>query len=96
MELVIPASAVRHASVARHVTDCAIRPGVSASCLITLYIGDFSPKQLMHTNWNCLSEVVPISIHKMFGEKISVIIINIYLGFLSCYFEIFYEEDNSL
>ena len=29
MELATPRSAVRHASVARHVTDCATRPGVS-------------------------------------------------------------------
>ena len=28
IELATPGSAVRHASVARHVTDCAMRPGI--------------------------------------------------------------------
>ena len=28
IELATPGSAVRHASVARHVTDCATRPGI--------------------------------------------------------------------
>ena len=28
IELATPESAVRHASVARHVTDCATRPGI--------------------------------------------------------------------
>ena len=27
-----PSSAVRHASVARHVTDCATRPGMDKMC----------------------------------------------------------------
>ena len=33
MELATPGSAVRHASVARHVTDCATRPG-NGNCSI--------------------------------------------------------------
>ena len=32
MELATPGSAVRHASVARHVTDCATRPGDCNVC----------------------------------------------------------------
>ena len=43
MELATPGSAVRHASVARHVTDCATRPGWSfetyiSHCLIKFNI----------------------------------------------------------
>ena len=37
MELETPGSAVRHASVARHVTDCATRPGM-ASYLVLLNV----------------------------------------------------------
>ena len=32
IELATPESAVRLASVARHVTDCATRPGISYEC----------------------------------------------------------------
>ena len=36
IELATPGSAVRHASVARHVTDCATGPGFCAHRIITL------------------------------------------------------------
>ena len=35
IELATPGSAVRHASVARHVTDCATRPGVPGFRLVS-------------------------------------------------------------
>ena len=37
IELATPGSAVRHASVARHVTDCATRPGLYACDVIVQY-----------------------------------------------------------
>ena len=33
-QLATRGSAVRHASVARHITDCAMRPGIFSSCRI--------------------------------------------------------------
>ena len=41
MELATPGSAVRHASVARHVTDCATRPGMISLATYELLLFGF-------------------------------------------------------
>ena len=38
IELVTPGSAVRHASVARHVTDCTTWPGIKQSCMKYIFL----------------------------------------------------------
>ena len=60
MELATPGSAVRHASVARHITDCATRPGVVISY-------SFSPSNLL-TIKVCHSAIV------FFAQKMLIII----------------------
>ena len=54
IELATPGSAVRYASVARHVTDCATRPGKKTQK--TYVVG---------TQKNCLKEMVPLSTQNM-------------------------------
>ena len=43
IELATPGSAVRLTSVARHVTDCATRPGPSHNAIIKIEVGQLLP-----------------------------------------------------
>ena len=45
IELATPGSAVRHASVARHVTDCATRPGMNVVILTDHFLQCLQGKQ---------------------------------------------------
>ena len=54
LELATPGSAVRHASVARHVTDCATRPGIDTISM-GLSIVYFKGSQVEFSNVSCIS-----------------------------------------
>ena len=61
IKLVTPGSAVRLASVARHITDCATRPGaLTSAAYIQVHSIDFSWKQTLWTlpDQTALKEVV--------------------------------------
>ena len=55
IKLAIPESAVRHASVARHVTDCTTRPGRASFLLIFLFTFGFTFRK--HTGNISISEI---------------------------------------
>ena len=57
MELATPGSSVRHASVARHVTDCATRPGIDYSKTCVKQPLSKTEKLVFKTNY-CLSDSV--------------------------------------
>ena len=55
IELATPGSAVRHASVARHVTDCATRPGINQQ-LLSCWDGHFSFHLTTFLRWASLTK----------------------------------------